>query len=352
MKGKKELAYLPNPGRLWELFQYGKNIFLEKKKNGNLKYWIWGTEFEDEIIMLNSSYCNEIAEFVIEKYLGYKILKKEYKFQNHRFNFLVKDKNEEILLEVKSCTLFKDEISMFPDAPTKRGKEHIDILKKQKKGIVLFFINNSKVKYFLPEFHTDPEFSKSLYLSRKFLKIIPLVLKWDKNLNFEIIREAKIPWEIYESEGMGGGSYIFSGYLERERKIKFGKNNYFKFKKGWYLYVGSGMVSLAKRIRRHKRKEKKFFWHIDYFRNFLKNIKIFPIYSSKRLECEISRGIESFCDGFVNFFGCSDCHCKSHLFYLKEEPIRNPHFIELLLNFRMKNVLKDQEGVFKFKSRE
>lgn len=318
----------------------GRKIYLEKRERGRLKYTVWATEKEKELVLLYSSYCNKIAEDLMKKYFGYKIIKKEPKFSNHRFDFLVKNEREEIFMEVKSCTLFKDEISMFPDAPTIRGREHIKLLKKIGKGMVLFIISNSRVRYFLPEFHTDPEFSRTLYESRNVLKIIPLVIKLDKNLNYKLIRIAEIPWEIYEKEGMGGGSYIFSGYLKRKKWINFGRDKKFLFQRGWYLYVGSGMVSLDKRIERHRAKRKKFHWHIDYLRKHLKKIKVFPFYSSKRIECEISRELLSISVDFIKSFGSSDCTCPSHLFYFKENPLKNENFIEVLLNFRMKRLLK------------
>lgn len=338
IKGKTHLGYLPNPGRLWEILQKGIKIYLEKKKETRLKYQVCAAEKEKEIILLHSSYCNKIAEDLMAKFFGYEIIKKEPKFLNHRFDFLVKNKGEEIFVEIKSCTLFKGEFAMFPDAPTKRGKQHINLLKKIGKGIVLFIISNSKVRYFLPEFHTDPQFSKTLYEGRKNLKIVPLVLKFDKNLNYEIVRIAKIPWKIYEREAKGKGSYIFSGYLERKKWINFGKDKNFLFEKGWYLYVGSGMGSLDGRIKRHLRKRKKIHWHMDHLRENLKKIRVFPIYSSKRLECKISKELSKISTSYVKSFGSSDCLCPSHLYYFQENPLKNKNFIEMLLDFRMKKL--------------
>lgn len=338
LDGKTYRAYLPNPGRLWEILQKGTKIYLEKKKETRLKYKVWAAEKDGEVILLYSSYCNKIAQELMERFFDYEIIKKEPKFSKHRFDFLVKNKKEEIFVEVKSCTLFKDEFAMFPDAPTKRGKEHINLLKDMGKGMVLFIISNSKIRYFLPEFHTDPKFSKALYEGRKNLKIIPLVLKFDKNLNYEIVRIAKIPWEIYEREAVGRGSYILSGYLGRKKWINFGKDKNFLFEKGWYLYVGSGMGSLEGRIKRHLKQRKKIHWHMDHLRENLKKIKVFPIYSSKRLECKISKELSKISKSYVKSFGSSDCLCPSHLFYFKENPLKNQKFIEMLLDFRMKKL--------------
>ena len=39
------------------------------------------------------------------------------------------------------------------------------------------------------------------------------------------------------------------------------------FPKGDYIYTGSAMKNLKSRIARHRRKDKKLRWHIDYLLN-------------------------------------------------------------------------------------
>jgi len=93
------------------------------------------------------------------------------------------------------------------------------------------------------------------------------------------------------------------------------------FKKGDYLYIGSAKGCLEARLRRHLKKDKKSFWHIDYL---LKNrrtqiSKIWVILES--IECEIA---EVFCRNPITEtvrkgFGSSDCNCLTHLFYIKSK---------------------------------
>ncbi len=63
-------------------------------------------------------------------------------------------------------------------------------------------------------------------------------------------------------------TYILQIYLDRDRNIRIGKLGEFLFPKGYYLYVGSAKRNLRKRIKRHLRKEKKKFWHIDYLLSY------------------------------------------------------------------------------------
>ena len=45
--------------------------------------------------------------------------------------------------------------------------------------------------------------------------------------------------------------------VERDLRIHVGSLGTVEFKKGYYIYVGSGQKNLEKRIQRHKRRTKK-----------------------------------------------------------------------------------------------
>ncbi|MEM3699692.1 MAG: DNA/RNA nuclease SfsA [Candidatus Bathyarchaeia archaeon] len=58
-------------------------------------------------------------------------------FYGHmRFDFLLSNYGEAFLLEVKSCTLVKEGIAMFPNAKTERGARHVMELLKAKKEVI------------------------------------------------------------------------------------------------------------------------------------------------------------------------------------------------------------------------
>ena len=106
------------------------------------------------------------------------------------------------------------------------------------------------------------------------------------------------------------GSYILIIQIKKDIKVKIGKLGILFFKKGYYAYVGSAMNGLEGRIRHHLRHNKKMHWHIDYL---LAKAEIKEIwYKEGGKECEIA-GELSFPS--IQNFGCSDCKCKSHLFY-------------------------------------
>ena len=109
--------------------------------------------------------------------------------------------------------------------------------------------------------------------------------------------------------------------MRKSEKLKIG-NVYqdHKFKKGWYVYIGSAMNSLVARIDRHLSDDKKMHWHIDYLldneNSEIRDV-IFNI-SDKMIECDLANNIAENGEGIAKF-GCSDCSCNSHLIYFKRK---------------------------------
>jgi len=111
------------------------------------------------------------------------------------------------------------------------------------------------------------------------------------------------------------GAYLLLIDVKKDIKIKIGKLGILNLKKGNYVYVGSALNNLNKRIERHLSKNKKLHWHIDYLLKN-KNSKIKKVFykgSNKKQECEFAKKILKFSIPVKNF-GSSDCKCGSHLF--------------------------------------
>ena len=74
-----------------------------------------------------------------------------------------------MLLEVKGCTLVLNNIAKFPDAPTIRGKKHVEELTRalddNYKSTVLFLILREDALELVPNSHMDPNFSEALELA-------------------------------------------------------------------------------------------------------------------------------------------------------------------------------------------
>ncbi|WP_175059212.1 DUF123 domain-containing protein [Thermococcus sp. 2319x1] len=138
------------------------------------------------------------------------------------------------------------------------------------------------------------------------------------------------------------GSYLLVIYLERDVNIKT-KAREFRLKKGYYIYVGSAMNSLEKRVARHFRKEKRLHWHIDFLLQKAQLLEAYLIPSEERLEEELSRILEKVFQG-VEGFGASDVKVKTNLYYSATPPDGTMCNILNSRNLRWKRV-KSSEGI-------
>lgn len=353
LDGERIDTYLPNPGRLWELLFPGVTVYLEKSNNPDRKipHTVVAIESKGRPVMLHTHKTNDAAERLLEKGLvpgleNATIVRREVTYGRSRFDFLLKEGDKDVYLEVKSCTLFSEHVAMFPDAVTERGKRHLEELASlSSKGVrcaVLFMINSPHVQLFSPEYHTDLAFAETLLKVRDSVDIIPLAVEWDEKLRLsDKVKKVSIPWERVEKEAKDRGAYLFIVRVENDIKIEVGSLGEINFRKGFYIYVGSAKKNLTARIERHRRLRKNMHWHIDYLRQVADFHAALPLRSANDLECELASALSEFADSDIPSFGSTDCHCRSHLFHFKEDPIRSHKFHSFLQLFRMERLLDD-----------
>jgi len=114
------------------------------------------------------------------------------------------------------------------------------------------------------------------------------------------------------------GSYFLVIRLEEERRIRT-KGKAFELKPGYYVYVGSAMNSLEKRVARHFRREKRLHWHIDYLLKESELLRAYLIPSGVKLEEELSREVSRFGEP-VPGFGAGDVRVSTNLYRFENEP--------------------------------
>lgn len=110
------------------------------------------------------------------------------------------------------------------------------------------------------------------------------------------------------------GSYLIIAEMDANKRVPIGKLGEVEFNKGFYVYVGSALNGLEQRIQRHLRENKKTHWHIDYLLKHATVTDVFYKEDNVREECIIAKKFEGTLPSILGF-GCSDCKCKSHLFY-------------------------------------
>ncbi|MGB9837216.1 DNA/RNA nuclease SfsA [Methanothermobacter sp.] len=206
--GEKRLAHLKDPGRLRELLIPGNQVIVRKASGKERK-----TEFDvialrrgDEWVLVNSGFHSAIAASIIEsdrvdEFRGFTVKKREYPFGRSRIDFLLSSGAEEMLVEVKGCTLVKGEVALFPDAPTLRGRRHVgelaSALSMGYKSSVLFLVFGENARSFSPNIEMDPEFSYALKeANEKGMNVIAYSFRTvlDDSVRVEPLRRIPVIW--------------------------------------------------------------------------------------------------------------------------------------------------------------
>jgi Uri superfamily endonuclease len=114
--------------------------------------------------------------------------------------------------------------------------------------------------------------------------------------------------------------YILLLYFDGSKRIDVGALGRIELKKGTYAYCGSAKAGLWGRVKRHLSDPVKKRWHIDHITGFSSARTVLWIEYESDGECSTACILS---DKFtsVEGFGCSDCKCRSHLFYLGEDDL-------------------------------
>jgi sugar fermentation stimulation protein A len=363
--GKRELAcHCPNPGRLIEFLFPGVRLILEKRKpeqdtaasKAKTGWTVVGTYYQDRIAPLFSSRANKAAERVILNKIipGLREIHPEYSIASSRFDFLCVDtEGKRHLIEVKACSLVEYGVAMFPDAPSGRAVKHLEELAElAHKGYcchILFVIVHGDPGSFIPNLHTDPQFAGGLSrygvgvgsdagvgVPGDKVRVHASLLRCDQ-AGRAILADPYIPVDLSHGDlaERDSGNYLILLEIPEQQAIEVGSLGTITFAAGWYVYTGSAQKNLSRRVNRHLRKTRKqTHWHIDYLTPYTSTIKALPIMSYGNLECDLAQSLSGLGGRPIPGFGCSDCHCGSHLFYFAKPPMGNRAFVEMLLQYR------------------
>ncbi|MDE2058599.1 MAG: GIY-YIG nuclease family protein [candidate division NC10 bacterium] len=119
---------------------------------------------------------------------------------------------------------------------------------------------------------------------------------------------------------MTRGNYQLILYLPKATALQVGRRGTFLFPAGRYVYTGSALNGVERRLARHQRQNKRLHWHIDYFLRYARitSIRIFP--TPRNVECALNRKVLRRPEAQViaKGFGSSDCRCVSHLVFLRQ----------------------------------
>ena len=180
INGKIAIAHVPNTGRCKELLVDGAIVYLLPNDNPKrkTKYSLHFVENNDKLVSIYSQLANKIVYEAIvngkiKELNSYSEIKQEKTVGKSRIDiYLANNKGEnDCFVEVKGVTLVKCQVAMFPDAPTERGRKHlnelIELRKNGHRAVVFFLIQHPNGNSFRPNWENDPEFAKTLAIAHK-----------------------------------------------------------------------------------------------------------------------------------------------------------------------------------------
>ncbi len=167
--GREVVCHVKNTGRCRELLREGVRVFLEEsnKPERKTKYDLVAVYKGDVLYNIDSQAPNKVfGEYITKLFDNVTLVKPECKYKNSRFDFYVEYDNKKAFVEVKGVTLEKDDVMLFPDAPTQRGVKHLNELcecvGEGYEAYAVFVIQADAGKYFTPNSDTHPEFAEAL----------------------------------------------------------------------------------------------------------------------------------------------------------------------------------------------
>ncbi|WP_235856242.1 DNA/RNA nuclease SfsA [Methanolobus halotolerans] len=190
---ESEMVHVHDPGRLEDILYPGNRVLLKRAAEGKrkTKWDLIAGDIMGEWVLVNSSWHRKISEWVIQNKIipflnGIDTVIPEKKFGDSRLDFLLMEKEKSIWVEVKGCTLARGSVALFPDAPTIRGRRHLEeLIKARNEGheaVVLILVFRQEAESFSANKVIDPDFA--LTFSKAIdagVKVFPLCFSYEEN---------------------------------------------------------------------------------------------------------------------------------------------------------------------------
>ena len=168
INGHRETVHVKNTGRCKELLIPGCEVGLTAPgtPGRKTKYDLIAVRKDTGMLFnIDSQAPNKVVkEWLLSQ--DYDMVVPEYTYGDSRIDFYMERRAEKYLMEVKGCTLERDGIGFFPDAPTERGVKHIrELIKAREDGyhsILAFVIQMDGVSEVRANVNTHPEFGEAL----------------------------------------------------------------------------------------------------------------------------------------------------------------------------------------------
>lgn len=187
-------VHIHDPGRLNDILLPGARLLLRSAKNPARKTkWDLIAGFcNDHWVLVHSGYHRAITEVILnnDQISPFGVVKKiaaEVTYRHSRLDFLLTQFDDsKIWIEVKGCTLAENGVASFPDAPTTRGRKHLETLielrESGERAAVIFLVFRQDANIFAPNADIDPLFTKSFHKAvNAGVEIYPLQFSFNGN---------------------------------------------------------------------------------------------------------------------------------------------------------------------------
>lgn len=171
---RHSLAFVPNTGRLERILTRGSIVLLRKAPRRRAPYDMLVAYEGETPVVVDSRVSNLVVEEALRqdrlpRFSSYHDVQREVRIGGSRLDFVLRD-SRPYYLEVKGCTMARNSVALYPDAPTERGRKHLELLARlhsEGKGAgILFLAMRTDVRRFQVNNKMDRAFGNVLGISR------------------------------------------------------------------------------------------------------------------------------------------------------------------------------------------
>lgn len=168
LNGQVETVHVKNTGRCRELLIPGSEVWIARsdQPERKTKYDLITVRKSNGVLFnIDSQAPNRVVLEWLQRQ-KWEEIHPEHTYGQSRVDFFMRRGDRKYLMEVKGCTLERNGIGYFPDAPTERGTKHvrelIDAVREGYNAILAFVIQMDGVSEVRPNRETDPAFAEAM----------------------------------------------------------------------------------------------------------------------------------------------------------------------------------------------
>jgi sugar fermentation stimulation protein A len=174
-EGRVLEAHVHDPGRLPQILFPGNKVLL-RRASGTRRRTSWDLiagQAAGFWVLVHSGYHRPLIETLLKErggslFPGLVEISPEPSLNHGRLDYLLRfEDGSKLYVETKGCTLTQGERALFPDAPTQRGKRHLETLislvKKGMRSLIWLLVFRPETSCFTPAWEIDPQFAETFH---------------------------------------------------------------------------------------------------------------------------------------------------------------------------------------------